>query len=70
MTYEEEEGQEAGLQQQSVSANRRKGRSAGGGAKLKICLSESCLVTVLLWPIRTGGGVWLEQGAWLTEGRG
>lgn len=54
-------------QQQSVSANQTTGRMTSGGAKLKVCLSECYLATVLLWPIRAAGP-WLERG--FNEGRG
>lgn len=56
-------------QQQSLLANQRTGRRTKGGAKLKNCLSKCCLATVLLWPIRAGGGTWPEQGVGL-DGRG
>lgn len=67
MTYKEEEGQGQGFSEAAVCFSQPEDREEGpGGAKLKICLSECCLATALLRPIRVGrGGV--NKGAGLKD---
>lgn len=67
MTYKEEEEEKEGwgwgFRAAAVCfSHQRTGRRDGGGVKLKICLSDCCLATILLQVISVGAGLGSSRG--------